>query len=98
MSTETGTACETERPHGVIKEILVGLDNRIDVARNISRRLHDLRVRLVGDETPACADEKGGTKPPEPVRAEIVELDHSLEILRDILIDSQEDLTSLEKL
>ena len=98
MSTEIGTACETERPHGAIKEILAGLDNRIDVARNISRRLQDLRVRLVGDKTPDCVDEKGGTKPPEPVRAEIVELDHSLEILRDILVEVQDNLTSLEQL
>lgn len=86
-----------EATMGAINEIAHTANIRIDTARNIAQRIHDLRQRLVGDNE-FDANKECAPDAPTPVRAEVEELGHTMEVLRKILEETMNDLSQLERL
>ncbi len=70
---------------------------RIDTAENIAIRLRDLRMRLVG-ESERGVNEVCGSDAPSPVRSEVEELEHTMEVMRRVLEDAMNELSQLERL
>ena len=87
---------ETEKKNGIIKEIVLTVEAHISTARDISQRLQDLRGRLIGDK---CEEtEKSVTDGPMPVLSETEELSERLDVMRQIMEESLNDLAALERL
>jgi len=91
--SEVGIA-QTAKTVGQINEMTNRSQDRISTARNISQRLQELRVRLIG----GVSEAKETVDAPEPVRPEIDGLSHDLNILGDILNEIEADLSALEGL
>ncbi len=83
-----------EKTIGQINEMFIRAQDRISTARNIAQRIQDLRVRLIG------GDQEGeiSTDAPEPVRSEIDNLSHNLNVLGVVLNEIESDLSVLEGL
>jgi len=82
---------------GQVHEMSNRAQDRIGTARNISQRLQSLRVRLIGG-VGNDASKKEVVSPAEPVRPEVDDLSHNLNILGDILNEIDSDLQALEGL
>ena len=93
--SESQLTAATEVTIGQINEIFNRLQDRIGTARHISQRLQDLRVRLIGGVT---EDESKADNAPEPVRTEVDNLSHSINVLGDILNEIDSDLSALQGL
>jgi len=83
---------------GEIKEITRAARERIDTAELLAGRLHELRLRLIGDDDGGVDKIRVGDAAPEPVRPEIHELGHSMDVLREVLERATNDLANLERL
>ena len=79
---------------GQVNEMSSRVQDRINTARNISQRIQDLRVRLIGGTVEA----QETTDAPEPVRPDVDNLSHSLNVLGSILSEIDTDLQALEGL
>ncbi len=85
-----------DKKPGIIKEIVMTVEACIGTARDISQRLQDLRGRLIGDK---CEETEGNAKDgPVPVLSETGELTDRLDVMRQVMEESLNDLAALERL
>lgn len=94
LGTEVG---KLENAVGAINGIAQTANARIDTARNISQRLRELRLRLVGDNEDDI-NKDCGADAAKPVRAEVEELQYTMEVMRQILEETLNELSQLERL
>lgn len=90
-----GCGAEAKPVSTVINEIKYKSNERLDYARQISQRLQDLRVRLVGD-TPSNTEETG--KEAATPKAEVEQLADTIHTMGAILGEMDSDLSMLERL
>ena len=91
------TACElgnVEAPMGVINEIKQRANERLDFARNVSQRIQDLRIRLIGHVPEECEAE---TDPKAPT-AEVEQLADAVNTMNAVLSEIDRNLGMLERL
>jgi len=94
MSATLGNTL-TAKTAGQISELSSRTQDRIGTARHIAHRIQELRVRLIGDSAESKAE---ADKVPEPVRPEVDDLSHNLNVLGDLLNEIESDLQALEGL
>ncbi len=95
MSNEGQTVGGCEATVGAINEIKHNSNARIDFARDISQRVQDLRIRLVG-HVPECDEKACDTV--EPPKAEVEQLAETMGVMNTVLVEINDNLIQLERL
>ena len=87
--------CAVEATVGAINEIKSQSNERLDYARQISQRIQDLRIRLVG-HVPECNETACGEV--SAPQAEVEQLSETIATMHVILQEIDENLSMLERL
>ncbi len=93
MAIAIGLEAKTASTKRIVEEIIGQSQDRVDTLRIVSKRLQDLRERLIGGVV--CNEESDA---PEPVRNETEIVSHNLSTMQTILAEIQSDLSALEQL
>lgn len=89
--------CAKDATMGAINEIKANSNGRLEFARGISQRVQDLRIRLVG-HVPECAKTCGDAVEAPAPEAEVEQLAGTINVMQEILIEIDENLSMLESL
>ena len=83
-----------EASQGELQKAISKINSSVDIARDVHKRMEDLRIRLIGNDANELSKEGAGS--PEPVRPQINELAYRLYLLRDAHEQILNELAELE--